>query len=37
MIYMYKQDFALSDPQGLMCHKTRLTNINNISGVLVCR
>ena len=26
LTYIYKQDLALNNPQGLICHKAQLTN-----------
>ena len=30
LIYMYKQDMALNNLQGLICHKTQPINLNTM-------
>ena len=34
LIYMYKEDLALNNPQWLICHKTRPKNVNEERDVL---
>ena len=34
-MYMYKQDLALNNLQGLICHKTQLTNFSSACIVII--
>ena len=35
IIYMYKQDLALNNLQGLICHKTQPTNLNTCTHIFI--